>query len=162
MWCDLLLIYIEDNAFNVASKAICSNRELILAELKLIMLTRFCGLAYKSSRVEVAILRYKPGTKIAPFVYNLRSTVQELCGLENGDSVDSIAISHVMSTLDETICKETKVSQLAGIVKLESILELISEKLEGNILGLNITAFHGAGPAHHSSEEETASLLWNT
>ena len=32
--------------------------------------------------------------------------------------------------------------QLAGSVRLESILELISEKLEGNVLGLNIAAIH--------------------
>ena len=56
------------------------------------------------------------------------------------------------TTLDETIRKETKVLQLSGNIKLESILELISEKLEGNILGLNIAAFRGATQACQSSD----------
>eukprot|EP00795_Rhopilema_esculentum_P015821 gene15821-7131_t len=57
-----------------------------------------------------------------------------------------------MSMLDETIRKETKVLQLSGNIKLESILELISEKLEGNILGLNIPAFRGAAQACQSND----------
>ena len=64
--------------------------------------------------------------------------------------MDSIAINHVTSTLDETIRKETKILQLSGNIKSESILELISEKLEGNILGLNIAAFRGAAQACQS------------
>ena len=159
-WRELIIIYTEDNAFTVASKAICSNRDLTFAELKEILQSRLCGLDYKRAlELKLRNLRFKNGTKIAPFFHHLRSTVQELYGLENEDSIDSIVISHIMSTLDETIHKETKVLQLVGNVKLESILELISEKLEGNILGLNITAFCGAGPAHHSSEDRGDRLV---
>ena len=103
-WRDLLLIYTEDNAFTVASKAISSNGNITFAELKQLLQTRFYGPDYKRAlELKLRNLRFTKGAKIAPFVHDLRSTIQELYVLDNEDSVDSIAINHVMSTLEITL-----------------------------------------------------------
>ena len=158
----MLLIYTEDNAFTVASKAIDTDNQLTFAGLKDILQSRFCGPDYKRAlELRLRNLKFKRGTKIAPFVHDLCSTIQELYGLNNEDSIDSIASNHLMSTLDDTIRKETKVLQLAGNVRLESILELISEKLEGNSLGLNISACRetaGSFQSHRNNEDRLSRL----
>ena len=137
----------------MASKAISSNGNITFAELKQLLQTRFCGPDYKRAlELKFRNLRFTKDSKIAPFVHDLRNMIQELYGLAIEDSVDSIAINHVMSTLDETIRKETNFLQLSGNIKLESILELISEKLEGYILGLNIAAFRGAAQSCQSND----------
>ena len=86
-WRDLLLIYTEDSALTVGIKAISSNGDITFAELKQLLQTRFCGPDYKRAfELKLRNLRFEKGSKIAPFVHDLRSTTQVLYGLENEDN----------------------------------------------------------------------------
>ncbi len=105
------------------------------------------------------------GTKIAKFVNDLRNTVQELYGIANEDAINSIAINHVLANLEDSLRKKTKVLQLAGNIKLENILELLQEKLEGNVWAVSSTsaplfecAAVSACPAPNRSAEDSSRL----
>ena len=101
----MLLIYTEDNAFTVAPKAIASNNQLTFAGLKDVLKYRFCGPDYKRAlELRLRNLKFKKGTKIAPFIHDLRSTIQELYGLANEDSINSIAINHVIFVKKRRFC----------------------------------------------------------
>ena len=147
-WRDLLLIYTEDNAFTVASKAIVDDNGINFEGLKTLLQQRFCGPDYKRAlELKLRNLKFKKGIKIAPFVNELRNAIQELYGLTSEDAIDSIAINHVLAQLEDSLRKETKILQLAGNTKLENILELLQEKFEGNSFALNESSlpfFQGA------------------
>lgn len=144
-WRDLLLIYMEDNTFSIAAKANSGNQAMTYKELKALLESKFCGTDYKRAlELKLRNLKFRKGTKIAPFVGDLKNTIQELYGIEQEEAVESIAVNHILSSLDDEMRKETKVLQLSGNAKLENILELVAEKWEGNALGLNVAAFMGS------------------
>ena len=150
-WKDLLLIYMEDNAFSLAAKAISGNQGMTYKDLKELLESKFGGPDYKRAlELKLCSLKFRKGTKIAPFVGDLKNTIQELYGIEQEEAIESIAVNHVLSSLDDDMRKEIKVLQLSGNSKLENILELVAEKFEGNTLGLNIAAFRGVAQACQS------------
>ena len=52
-------------------------------------------------------------------------------------STDAIAINHVIAQLDEQVRQDVKMLQLKGNKSLESLLELVNDKLSGNPLFSN-------------------------
>ena len=53
------------------------------------------------------------------------------------DAIDAIAINHVVSGLSEEIRSQAKILQLTGNKSLECLLELVEDKLSGNMLFVN-------------------------
>eukprot|EP00112_Aurelia_sp_Birch-Aquarium-sp1_P016467 Seg3737.1 transcript_id=Seg3737.1/GoldUCD/mRNA.D3Y31 product="hypothetical protein" protein_id=Seg3737.1/GoldUCD/D3Y31 len=128
-WRNFLLNYMDDNAFTLAAKAISGYQEMTYKELKELLELKFCGPDYKRAlEIKLCNLKFWKGTKIAPFVGDLKNTIQELYGIEQEEAMESIAFNHVLSSLDDEMRKETKVLQLSGNAKLEDILELVAKK----------------------------------
>ena len=71
--------------------------------------------------------------------HTLRNTIKELNGLQGNanDAIDAIAINHVVSGLSEEIRSQAKILQLTGNKSLECLLELVEDKLSGNMLFVN-------------------------
>eukprot|EP00112_Aurelia_sp_Birch-Aquarium-sp1_P025729 Seg873.4 transcript_id=Seg873.4/GoldUCD/mRNA.D3Y31 product="Gag-Pol polyprotein" protein_id=Seg873.4/GoldUCD/D3Y31 len=147
--------------FTLQQKAISGiPRNETYKDLKELLELKFCGPDYKRAlELKLRNLKFKKGTKIAPFVGDLKNTIQELYGIEQEEAIESIAVNHVLSSLDDEMRKETKVLQWSGNAKLENILELVAEKWEGNSLGLNIAAFVGTITRNSNVENERLSKL---
>ena len=73
------------------------------------------------------------------FAHTLRNAIKELYGLQGNanDATDAIAINHVVSGLSEEIRSQAKILQLTGNKSLECLLELVEDKLSGNMLFVN-------------------------
>ena len=143
-WRNLLLCYTDKNAFTVASNTITNKAECTYKELKEALVKKFCGADYKRSlETKLRGLKFRKGLKIATFVNDLKTTIQELYDLKDEDAINSIAISHVMSNIDESLKSEIKLLQLAGNTRVENLLELIETKLEGNAFGISKTTLYG-------------------
>ena len=53
------------------------------------------------------------------------------------DAIDAIAINHIVIGLSEGIRSQAKILQLTGNKSLECLLELVEDKLSGNMLFVN-------------------------
>ena len=71
--------------------------------------------------------------------HTLRNAIKELYGLQGNanDAIDAIAINHVVSGLSEEIRSQAKILQLTGNKSLNCLLELVEDKLSGNMLFVN-------------------------
>ena len=137
-WRDLLLCCTDGSTFAYASQAIVTSTDISYVNLKKNMKERFCGDDHKCNRqAKLRNLRFRKGTKIIPFVHELRVTVRELYSITAEEAIEGIATSHVMATLDDHIKKHIQVLQLAGNTRLESLLELVDSLLSGNPLSLS-------------------------
>ena len=133
VWRNLLLCYTDENAFTVASNMITNEAECTYKELKEALINKFCGADYKRSlETKLRGLKFRKGLKIATFVNDLKTTIQKLYDLKDEHAINSIAISHVMSNIDETLKSEIKLLQLAGNTRVENLVKFIETKLEGN------------------------------
>ena len=102
------------------------------------MKERFCGDDYKRTlQAKLRNLQFRKGTKIIPFVHELRTTVRELYGITTEEAIEGIAISHVLATLEDSVKKKVQVLQLAENQRLENLLELVDSLLAGNPLALS-------------------------
>ena len=73
------------------------------------------------------------------FAHTLRNAIKELYGFQGNanDATDAVAINHVVSGLSEEIRSQAKILQLTGNKSLECLLELVEDKLSGNMLFVN-------------------------
>ena len=85
-------------------------------------------------------------TKIVAFVHELKTSIQELYGLKDDTSEESIDVNHLMANLEDSLKSEVKILQLTGNLKLETLLELIETKLEGHPFGAS--AMKAETPRH--------------
>ena len=137
-WRDLLLCCTDGSAFAYASQAIVASTDISYVNLKKSMKERFCGDDYKRNlQAKLQNLHFCKGTKIIPFVHELRMTVRELYSITAEEAIEGITTSHVMATLDDHIKKHAQVLQLAGNTRLENLLELVDNLLSGNPLSLS-------------------------
>eukprot|EP00795_Rhopilema_esculentum_P006559 gene6559-12057_t len=132
-WRDLLLCCTEASAFATVSNAILADGEISYADLKHELETKYCGAEYKRTlETKLRSLVFKPGVNITTFAFEVKSVVQELYGILDGNVIDSIAQNHVLSQLDSSIQEPAKLLQLTGKCTLESLLELINSKVADN------------------------------
>ena len=132
-WRDLLLCCTEASAFATVSNAILADGEISYADLKHELETKYCGAEYKRTlETKLRSLVFKPGVNITTFAFEVKSVVQELYGIPDGNVIDSIAQNHVLSQLDSSIQEPAKLLQLTGKCTLESLLELINSKVADN------------------------------
>ena len=80
------------------------------------------------------LLRFRKGMEINQFCSELYAVVRELYNIHDENAIQSIAISHVVSNLDDAIKGDVKPLQLSGNVNLENILELAESKMQTNYL----------------------------
>ena len=66
--------------------------------------------------------------KINQFCSELYTVIRELQDIYAENAIQSIAISHVVSNLDDAVKGDVKLLQLSGNVKSENILELAESK----------------------------------
>ena len=129
-WRDFLLCCTDGSAFPYASQGIVANADINYVNLKKSMKEGFCGDEFKRNlQAKLRYLRFREGTKIIPFVHELRMTVRELYSITAEEAIEGIATSHVMATLDDHVKKHVQVLQLAGNARLENLLELVDSLL---------------------------------
>ena len=88
-WRDLLLCCTDGSAFAYASQAIVASADISYVNLKKSMKERFCGDDYKRNlQAKLRNLRFRKGTKIIPFVHELRMTVRELYSITTEEAID--------------------------------------------------------------------------
>ena len=74
--------------------------------------------------------------KIKQFCSELYTAIRELYDINDENAIQSIAIPHVVSNLDDAVKVDVKLLQLSGNAKLENILELAESKTQKNYLQL--------------------------
>ena len=79
-------------------------------------------------------LLFRKGMKINQFCSELYTVIRELYDIYDENAIQSIAISHVVSNLDDALKGAIKLLQLSGNVKLENILEIAESKMQNNYL----------------------------
>ena len=135
----MLLCCLEGSAFSYAAQQIGTNN-LAYNDLKNVLVERFTGEDYKRKlETKLRNLKFMKGTNINLFAHTLRNTIKELYDLQGNanDAIDAIAINNVVSGLSEEIRSQTKILQLTGNKSLECLLELVEDKLSGNMLFVN-------------------------
>ena len=135
----MLLCCLEGSAFRYAATQICTN-DLAYDTLKIVLVERLRGEDYKGKlEAKLQNLRFTKGTNINLFAHMLRNTIKEFYGLQGNanDKINAIALNHVVSGLSEEIRSQAKILQLTGNKSLECLLELVKDKLSGNMLFVN-------------------------
>ena len=72
--------------------------------------------------------------KINQFCSELYTVIRELYDIHDENAMQSTAISHAVSNLDDAVKGAVKLLQLSGNVILENILELAESKMQTNYL----------------------------
>ena len=70
--------------------------------------------------------------KINQFCSELYTVIKELYDIHDENAMQSAAISHAVSNLDDAVKGAVKLLQLSGNVILENILELAKSKMQTN------------------------------
>ena len=72
--------------------------------------------------------------KINQFCSELYTVIRELYDIHDENAMQSAAISHAVSNLDDAVKGAVKLLQLSGNVILDNILELAESKMQTNYL----------------------------
>ena len=135
-WRNLLICYLDESAFTVASNAVAGNADLTYTELKNILKDKFSGSDYRRAlEWKLRSLKFRKGMEIPSFIHELKTAIEELYGLTDESAVELNAINHSMDNLDDALKSEIKILQLSGNLKLESLIEVLDTKLEGHPFG---------------------------
>ena len=94
------------------------------------------------------------------FAHTLRNIIKELYGLQGSatNAIDTIAINHVVSGLSEEIISQAKVLKLTGNKTLECLLELVEDKLSGNMLFVNSSTVRDKNNASKGESDRITKL----
>ena len=132
---DILLCCCEDAAFSAIMSEIGRDAAITYAGLKTVLSDKFTGNDYRRTlESKLRSTRFTKGMKITSFITELCQIIKELYNVTDETAIKSIAVSHVLSTLDSDMRDEIKILELTGNMKLENILELIQSKLYQNSL----------------------------
>lgn len=87
--------------------------------------------------MKLSELIFRKGTNVNEFSNELRLTVTDQYRVDDEESIDSIAINHVIANLEEDVIrKEVNMLQITGNKSLEKLLELINLQCNQNFLSL--------------------------
>ena len=132
---DVLLCCCDEAAFMILSPEIANDDEFTYQDAKDLLERRYTGTNYKRTlESKFRSLRFRKGMKINQFCSELYTVIRELYDIHDENAIQSIAISHVVSNLDDAVKGDVKLLQLSGNVKLEKILELAESKMQNNYL----------------------------
>ena len=114
----------------ILSFEIANDNEFTYQDAKDLLETTYTGTNYKIAREsKFRSLHLRSGMKIKQFCSELYAVIRELYDINDENAIQSIAISHVVSNLDDAVKGDVKLLQLSGNVKLENILELAESKM---------------------------------
>ena len=126
---DILLCCCEDAAFSAIMSEIGRNAGVTYDGLKTMLRNTFCGDDYKRTlETKLRNTRLTEGVKITSFITEICQISKELYSITDQEAVRSIAISHVLSTVDSSVREEINFLELTGNMKIENILGLIQSK----------------------------------
>ena len=77
-------------------------------------------------------LIFRKGSNVNTFIDELTKAIRELFDIEDPETINSIAINHIVPNLEEDMRQDERVFQLTGDKSLENLLEFIVIKMEGN------------------------------
>ena len=126
-WRDILLCCTESRAFTFVPDAITHNT------LKIEMKKCFFGDdCCRTLQHKFRELIFRKGGNVNTFIDELTKAIRELFDIEDPEAINSIAINHVVSNLEEDMHQDERLFQLTGDKSLENLLEFIVIKMEGN------------------------------
>ena len=132
---DVLLYCCDEAAFMILSSVIANDDEFTYQDAKDLSERTYTGTNYKRIlESKFRSLLFRKGMKINQFCSELYTVIRELYYIYDENAIQSIAISHVVSNLDDTLKGDIKLLQLSGNVKLENILEIAESKMQNNYL----------------------------
>ena len=130
---DILICCCEDAAFSTLVNTLSADNTIDYAGLKAALKAKFCGEDYKRTlQTKLRNIKFEPGMKVATFITELCRIIKELYALTDQEAIKSIAVSHVLSTLDSNLRDEVRILQLSGNLRLENLLEFIDSKFQKN------------------------------
>ena len=119
----------------ILSSEIANDNEFTYQDAKDLLERKYTGTNYKRTlESKFRSLRFRKGMKINQFCSELYTVIRELYDIHDENAIQSIAISHVVSNLDDAVKGDVKLLQLSGNVKLENNLELTESKMQNNYL----------------------------
>ena len=156
---DVLLCCCEGAAFSRLASAIANDNDLTYEQAKQTLRETYFGDDYKRTlETKLRNMKFTTGMKVTVFTTELCQIIRELYGIDDNEAVKSIAISHVLSTLDSKLKDEVKLLQLSGNLRLENLLEFVDNKLSSNPLTFQHfatkTSVHHSAPPHVTSTND--------
>ena len=119
----------------ILSSEIANDNEFTYQDAKGLLERTYTETNYKRTlESKSRSLRFRKGMKINQFFSELFTVIRGLYDIHDENAIQSIAISHVVSNLDDAVKGDVKLLQLSGNVELENILELVESKTQNNYL----------------------------
>ena len=132
---DVLLCCRDEAAFMILSSEIANDNEFTYEDPKDLLERTYTGKIYKTTLESIfRSLRFCKGMKINQFCSELYTVIRELYDIHDENAMQSTAIYHAVSNLDDAVKGAVKLLQLSGNVILENILELAESKMQTNYL----------------------------
>ena len=99
-------------------------------DVKNILRNEFCGDDYKCAlEPKSRCTKFTRSTDISTFCPQLKQIIQELYNIVEPDTVELIAVNHIIAELEPSLRESVKILQLTGHARLENVLELIKSKM---------------------------------
>ena len=122
--------YLEGSAFFHLCNVRTANANIIHAQVKDEFEQIFCGDKYKRNvQIKLQNLKFVKGTPINSFAAELRNMIRALYRIQDPNIISDLAMSHLISTLDESLRGKAKIFQPAGNKILENLLEFVNFKM---------------------------------
>ena len=80
-------------------------------------------------QIKLQNLKFVKGTPINSFAAELRNMIRALYRIQDPNIISDLAMSHLISTLDESLRGKAKIFQPAGNKILENLLEFVNFKM---------------------------------
>ena len=125
---------LEGNAFTRAAQYIAGQARVTYVLLKAQLELLFSGEDYRTLETKLRTLIFKRDKNIPLFCNQLRLVTGKLFQINDMATIEKLAINDIMSKLDSALREPLKMLQLAGMCKLEVLLELAKSKIVVNIL----------------------------
>ena len=158
-----LLCQCEGKAFNTLSKYLEDRPRAVYNDARNFLRNTFCGDEYKRAlESKLRSTKFTSTSEIPNFAPKLRQIIQELYRIDDTDTIELIAVNHVVSDLQPELREHVKILQLTGHARLENVLELIKSKMvcEMSQLSTNAPAFNSS-LSRSSTEPDRLTRLEN-
>ena len=130
---DVLLCCCDEAAFMILSSETANDNEFTYQDAKVLLERTYTGTNYKRTHEsKFRSLRFCNGMQINKFSSERFTVIRTLYEIHDENAIQSIAISLVVSNLDDAVKGDVKLLQLSGNIKLENILELAESKMQNN------------------------------
>ena len=101
-------------------------------------------------------MSWKTGINGNILIHELKTCIKDLYGITEQNTVSALAMNHVVNNLEETIRKEAKIFQLHGSNNLESLIEFLDTRCQGN--EFHLPSVNTRTPAVEVEEDQVGKL----